>query len=176
MIILMQLHLHQYVKILSLLIISSCTSSKMEMDRCQIISVDGIFFCEMQDYYTLDDMILREASIVTSTDGIKPDYTLGLYLLGKDLMIGDLFDHCPNNFKSIILDKIEKKYILNLVDVFRMLPNSDLVVYNSQNYLRSRIKVEYISMGIQKINFIENNKIITKEIPVRIILNIHEKS
>lgn len=165
------------------LILVSCKSIKNKDStidfNCEVVVKSGTFLYEFSPSITiLDDMILRDPSIVHSLNG-KPDYDKGLFIFGDSWFFDkEEFNNCPN--KEELINKIKpfiKKTRTDILNFLNDTKNFEKYIYNKNVYKRVNITFEAVNIGIHSINFINEKgiDIYKKEIPIFLILNFKGK-
>jgi len=129
----------------------SCSYGQIDdlKNKCTIQSISETFFFEKsQDLFYYDDMILRSPSLLLSKGG-DPDYSKGLFVFGTNFNFNKSdFLECKNNETKII-------------------------VFNNNEYKVLDVsKLEFVYVGEHTLTFVENQKLVDKQIPLFFILSI----
>jgi len=154
----------------------SCSYGQIDdlKNKCTIQSISETFFFEKsQDLFYYDDMILRSPSLLLSKGG-DPDYSKGLFVFGTNFNFNKSdFLECKNS--AVIIDKIlnikriERENRLETLNSYE----TKIIVFNNNEYKVLDVsKLEFVYVGEHTLTFVENQKLVDKQIPLFFILSI----
>lgn len=163
--------------LLVLLYFSICqygvSQNTINLENCNIETIEGCFFYEKSSSIVfVDDMILRDPAIVWSNNCAVPDYSHGLFITGESIWIVEEMLNCKNS-KALIeeISNTQESVNKQINNIKNNYGHHDKKI-GEYIYTKINLDIKYLYIGEMSFNFIDNQNIVVKKVPVYILTEI----